>query len=103
MSGGSDLRRQVLKASLELIKQGGLDRLRCARWRGRQASAITHHHFADREAIRRPRRRGAAKLQEDMDRAAAKAPAKSIAAIEAMGRAYVDFALRHRLISGDVR
>lgn len=98
MSGGSDLRRQVLKASLELIGQGGLDRLsmrEVARKAGVSHQA-PYHHFADREAILAALAdEGFAKLKEDMDRAAAKAPAKSIAAIEAMGRAYVDFALRH--------
>ena len=87
----------MLKASLALIEEGGLDRLsmrEVARKAGVSHQA-PYHYFADREAILAAiAGEGFAKLGQALARAAADAgvPAE---AVEAMGRAYVEFALRH--------
>jgi AcrR family transcriptional regulator len=93
----TDLRQKVLKASLALIEEGGLDRLsmrEVARKAGVSHQA-PYHYFADREAILAAiAEEGFTKLGQSLMRAAeaARDPAK---AVEAMGRAYVEFALRH--------
>ena len=94
----TDLRQKVLEASLDLIKQGGLDRLsmrEVAREAGVSHQA-PYHHFADREAILATLAgEGFAALGEALDAAAAKAGSDPASAMLAMGRAYVDFAVRH--------
>jgi AcrR family transcriptional regulator len=93
----TDLRQKVLSASLALIEEGGLDRLsmrEVARKAGVSHQA-PYHYFGDREAILAALAgEGFEKLGRALVRAAADAgePSK---AVEAMGRAYVDFALRH--------
>jgi AcrR family transcriptional regulator len=93
----TDLRQKVLDASLALIREGGLDRLsmrEVARKAGVSHQA-PYHYFADREAILAAiAGEGFAKLGQALMRAGGSAshPGK---AVEAMGRAYVEFALRH--------
>jgi len=92
----TDLRQHVLTASLALIEEGGLDRLsmrEVARKAGVSHQA-PYHYFGDREAILAALAgAGFEKLGRALVRAAAGAgePGK---AVEAMGRAYVDFAIR---------
>ncbi len=86
----------MLKASLALIEEGGLDRLsmrEVARKAGVSHQA-PYHYFADREAILAAiAGEGFEKLGRALTRAGETGePAK---AVEAMGRAYVDFAVRH--------
>jgi AcrR family transcriptional regulator len=94
----TDLRQKVLKASLALIESGGLDRLsmrEVAREAGVSHQA-PYHYFRDREAILAALAgEGFAKLGEQLVRAAAEAGSKPVEAVEAMGRAYVEFALRN--------
>ena len=55
-----------------------------------------YHHFGDREAILAAiAAEGFAKLQQELERAAASTGDDAAKAVEAMGCAYVDFALRH--------
>src|SRR5262245_49294454 len=97
MRKSTDLRQRVLNASLALIDDGGLDRLsmrEVARKAGVSHQA-PYHYFEDREAILAALAgEGFSKLGQLLARAAAQsdAPAK---AVEAMGHAYVDFALRN--------
>jgi AcrR family transcriptional regulator len=94
----TDLRQKVLKASLALIEEGGLDRLsmrEVARKAGVSHQA-PYHYFADREAILAAiAGEGFAKLGRSLTRAAADA-SRPAEAVEGMGRAYVEFAIRHR-------
>jgi AcrR family transcriptional regulator len=98
MRNRTDLRKEVLKASLALIQEGGLDRLsmrEVARKAGVSHQA-PYHYFADREAILAAiAGEGFSKLGQSLMRAAAQAGSEPVKAVESMGRAYVDFALRH--------
>ena len=93
----TDLRQKVLKASLSLIAEGGLDRLsmrEVAREAGVSHQA-PYHYFADREAILAAiAGEGFTKLGQALMRAAG-AGDDPVKAMEAMGNAYVDFAIRH--------
>jgi AcrR family transcriptional regulator len=93
----TDLRQKVLDASLSLIEEGGLDRLsmrEVARKAGVSHQA-PYHYFEDREAILAALAGdGFAKLGQALDRAA-RAGSEPAKAVEAMGRAYVEFALRN--------
>ena len=94
----TDLRQKVLKASLALIEEGGLDQLsmrEVARKVGVSHQA-PYHYFGDREAILAAiAGEGFSKLEQSLVRAAAQAGPEPAKAVEAMGRAYVEFALRH--------
>ena len=94
----TDLRQKVLKASLALIEEGGLDRLsmrEVARKAGVSHQA-PYHYFGDREAILAALAgEGFSKLGQSLMRAAAQAGSEPVKAVEAMGRAYVEFALRN--------
>ena len=94
----TDLRQKVLKASLALIEEGGLDQLsmrEVARKAGVSHQA-PYHYFGDREAILAAiAGEGFSKLEQSLVRAAAQAGPEPAKAVEAMGRAYVEFALRH--------
>lgn len=98
MSTEKDLRTKVLNASLVLIAEGGLDRLsmrEVARKAGVSHQA-PYHYFGDREAILAAiAGEGFVKLKQELERAAASTGNDATKAVEAMGRAYVDFALRH--------
>lgn len=98
MTEETNLRQKVLKASLALIGEGGLDRLsmrEVARKAGVSHQA-PYHHFADREAILAALAgEGFARLKQELERAAASTGEDTAKAVEAMGYAYVDFALRH--------
>ena len=94
MRNATDLRQKVLQASLALIEEGGLDGLsmrEVARKSGVSHQA-PYYYFGDREAILAAiAGEGFSKLGRAVDRARSD-PAK---ALEAIGRAYVGFALRH--------
>jgi AcrR family transcriptional regulator len=94
----TDLRQKVLEASLALIEEGGLDRLsmrEVARKAGVSHQA-PYHYFGDREAILAALAgEGFSKLGQSLVRAATQASAEPVKAVEAMGRAYVEFALRN--------
>jgi AcrR family transcriptional regulator len=98
MRNPTDLRQKVLKASLALIEEGGLDRLsmrEVARKAGVSHQA-PYHYFDDREAILAALAgEGFSKLGQSLVRAAAQVGAEPVEAVEAMGRAYVEFALRN--------
>src|SRR5262245_4395879 len=93
----TDLRQKVLEASLTLIEEGGLDRFsmrEVARKAGVSHQA-PYHYFADREAILAGiAGEGFAKLGRSLMRAAENVGGPA-AAVEAMGRAYVEFAIGH--------
>lgn len=94
----TDLRQEVLKASLALIEEGGLDRLsmrEVARKAGVSHQA-PYYYFGDREAILAAvAGEGFEKLGRALVRAAAKDDLEPVESVEAMGRAYVEFALRN--------
>jgi|SRR5688572_25494854 len=94
----TDLRQKVLDASLALIEEGGLDRLsmrEVARKAGVSHQA-PYHHFGDREAILAALAgEGFSRLGQALAGAAAQAAWEPARAVEAMGQAYVDFALRY--------
>jgi AcrR family transcriptional regulator len=94
----TDLRQKVLNASLALIEEGGLDRLsmrEVARKAGVSHQA-PYHYFADREAILASiAAEGFAMLQQDLARSLERIAVSRNGAIEAVARAYVDFALRY--------
>jgi AcrR family transcriptional regulator len=97
MQKANDFRQKVLKASLALIEEGGLDRLsmREAARKAGVSHQTPYYYFGDREAILAYiAGEGFSKLGQSLVRAAAQAGSEP-KAIEAMGRAYVDFALRH--------
>jgi AcrR family transcriptional regulator len=97
MRNPTDLRQKVLDASLTLIEEGGLDRLsmrEVARKAGVSHQA-PYHYFDDREAILAALAgEGFSKLGQSLMRAAAQGD-EPVEAVEAMGRAYVEFALRN--------
>ena len=92
----TDLRQKVLDASLALIEEGGLDRLsmrEVARKAGVSHQA-PYHYFGDREAILAELAgEGFSKLGQGLVRAST--GSDPVKAVEAMGRAYVEFALRN--------
>ena len=94
----NDLRQKVLSASLVMIEERGLDQFsmrEVARKAGVSHQA-PYHHFGDREAILAAiASEGFAKLAQVMKRALVKIEREPSGAIEAIARAYVDFALRH--------
>jgi AcrR family transcriptional regulator len=94
----TDLRQKVLKASLALIEEGGLDRFsmrEVARKAGVSHQA-PYHYFGDRQAILAALAgEGFSRLGQSLVRAAAQAGSQPAKAVEAMGRAYVAFALRN--------
>jgi AcrR family transcriptional regulator len=94
----TDLRLKVLDASLALIQEGGLDGLsmrEVARKAGVSHQA-PYHYFGDREAILAALAgEGFSKLGQLLTRAAVQSGAEPAKAVEAMGRAYVEFALRN--------
>jgi AcrR family transcriptional regulator len=98
MRNDTDLRQRVLQASLALIEEGGLDRLsmrEVARKSGVSHQA-PYYYFSDREAILAAiAGEGFSKLAESFLRAVTQAESDPAKALEAMGRAYVGFALRH--------
>jgi AcrR family transcriptional regulator len=94
----TDLRQKVLDASLALIEEGGLDRLsmrEVARKAGVSHQA-PYHYFSDREAILAALAgEGFSRLGHSLMRAAGQGASTPVKAVEAMGRAYVEFALRN--------
>jgi AcrR family transcriptional regulator len=98
MRNATDLRQKVLQASLALIEEGGLDRLsmrEVARKSGVSHQA-PYYYFGDREAILAAiAGEGFSKLGRSFLRSVDQAGSKPAKALEAIGRAYVDFALRH--------
>ena len=98
MRKSTDLRQKVLKASLALIEEGGLDRLsmrEVARKAGVSHQA-PYHYFNDREAILAELAgEGFSRLGQALSRAADQAGSEPVKAVEDMGRAYVEFAIRN--------
>ena len=98
MRNTTDLRQRVLQASLALIEEGGLDRLsmREVARKSDVSHQAPYYYFGDREAILAAiAGEGFAKLGQSFQRAIARAASESAKALEAIGRAYVGFALRH--------
>jgi AcrR family transcriptional regulator len=98
MRNATDLRQKVLQASLALIEEGGLDRLsmrEVARKSGVSHQA-PYYYFGDREAILAAiAGEGFSTLGQSFLRAVDQAGSEPAKALEAIGRAYVGFALRH--------
>ena len=94
----TDLRQKVLDASLALIEEGGLDRLsmrEVARKAGVSHQA-PYHYFSDREAILAALAgEGFSRLGQSLMRAGGQGASHPAKAVEAMGRAYLEFALRN--------
>jgi AcrR family transcriptional regulator len=98
MRNETDLRQKVLQASLALIEEGGLDRIsmrEVARKSGVSHQA-PYYYFGDREAILAAiAGEGFSMLGQSFQRAVARTGPEPAKALEAIGRAYVGFALRH--------
>src|SRR5690242_21896137 len=98
MRNATDLRQKVLQASLALIEEGGLDRLsmrEVARKSGVSQQA-PYYYFGDREAILAAiAGEGVATLGQSLLRAVDRAASEPAKALEALGHAYVGFALPH--------
>ena len=98
MRNATDLRQKVLQASLALIEEGGLDRLsmrEVARKSGVSHQA-PYYYFGDREAILAAiAGEGFSTLGQSFLRAVDRAGSEPAKGLEAIGRAYVGFALRH--------
>jgi AcrR family transcriptional regulator len=98
MTEETNLRQKVLKASVALIEAGGLDRLsmREAARKAGVSHQAPYHHFGDREAILAAiATEGFGMLQQELSRSLDKHAASQKAALEAVAKTYVDFALRH--------
>jgi AcrR family transcriptional regulator len=98
MTEETNLRQKVLKASVALIEAGGLDRLsmREAARKAGVSHQAPYHHFGDREAILAAiATEGFGMLQQELSRSLDKHAASQRAALEAVAKTYVDFALRH--------
>src|SRR5215469_10367121 len=98
MRNATNLRQKVLQASLALIEEGGLDRLSMREVA--RKSGVSHqtpyYYFGDREAILAAiAGEGFTKLGQSFQRAIARAGSDPAKALEAIGRAYVGFALRN--------
>lgn len=96
-AGSENLRGAVLAASLDLIEAEGLDALsmREVARRAGVSHQAPYHHFGDREGILAALvQDGFARLTADMRRAIAKAP-NPMGRFQAIGLAYVNFALSH--------
>jgi AcrR family transcriptional regulator len=98
MRNDTNLRQKVLAASLALIEEGGLDRLsmrEVARKSGVSHQA-PYYYFGDREAILAAiAGEGFSMLGQSCVRAIARTGSEPAKALETIGRAYVEFALRH--------
>jgi AcrR family transcriptional regulator len=98
MRNDTDLRQKVLQASLALIEEGGLDRLsmrEVARKSGVSHQA-PYYYFGDREAILAAiAAEGFSMLGQSILRSVDRAGSEPAKALEAIGRAYVGFALSH--------
>lgn len=94
----TDLRRQILDASIRLVAAQGVRALsfrEVARSAGVSHQA-PYHHFADHFAILRAiAQEGFALLARSMAAAAERHPGDTLAALNACGIAYVDFAIEH--------
>jgi len=98
MTEETNLRQKVLKASVALIEAGGLDRLsmREAARKAGVSHQAPYHHFGDREAILAAiATEGFGMLQQELSRSLDKHAASQRAALEAVAKTSVDFALRH--------
>lgn len=90
-----DLRAQLIAAVRDLVEAHGPDGFSVAEAARRAgvSSAAPYKHFKDRpELLRAVASEGMDRLRNAMEGAAALHPAGSIAAIAAIGQAYVDFA-----------
>ncbi|MGH7102938.1 MAG: TetR/AcrR family transcriptional regulator, partial [Acetobacteraceae bacterium] len=98
MRNATDLRQKVLQASLALIEEGGLDRLsmrEVARKSGVSHQA-PYYYFGDREGILAAiAGEGFSTLGQSLLHAIDRAGSEPAQALEAIGRAYVAFALRN--------
>jgi AcrR family transcriptional regulator len=103
MKNQTDLRKEVLKASLALIEEGGLDRLsmREAARKAGVSHQAPYHHFADRESILATiAGEGFSKLGKSLERAAAQAgpePGKAVGAEVRRSMAVACWAMVHGL------
>ena len=94
MRNSTDLRQKVLDASLALIQEGGLDRL-SMREVARKAGVSPMTVSRGGVLLAALAGEGFSKLGQSLERAAAQAGSEPVPAVEAMGRAYVEFALRN--------
>jgi AcrR family transcriptional regulator len=93
----SDSRTEILKASLDLLEEGGVEALsmrEVARRAGLSHQA-PYHHFGDREAILAELARDGFEKLKDYFLRSTKKPEDYKHRIERMGRTYVQFALDH--------
>ena len=93
-----DLRYALIQAGLELLSAGGaamLDLRKVARKAG-VSHAAPYRHFADKQAlIAAINREGFRQLAEQIQAAVREAPDDALARLQAIARAYVQFAQEH--------
>jgi len=93
-----DLREALLRASLELIDEGGVQALslRKAARRAGVSSGAPYHHFENREVLLAAlATEGFELLGQMMDEATAAADSAPVAQLQACGESYVRFAREH--------
>lgn len=93
-----DLRRALLDAAVEILAEDGAHvlTLREVARRVGVTQAAPYHHFADKEAILAAlAEEGFVKLYDAMASARDAAGSKPAARLQAMGKGYVDFAVKH--------
>ena len=93
-----DLRRTLLDVSIEAIEQQGVEalNLRALAARAGVSSGAPYHHFADRlELLAAIAQEGFQLLGQAMTRSRDAAPAEAGARLDALGLAYVRFAVEH--------
>lgn len=93
-----DLREALLRASLELIEEGGVQALslRKAARRAGVSSGAPYHHFENREVLLAAlATEGFERLGQMMDEATSAADPAPVAQLQACGEAYVRFARQH--------
>jgi AcrR family transcriptional regulator len=93
-----DLRRALLEASLSLVREGGVGALslREAARKAGVSPAAPYHHFKSRTALLAAiAEQGFARMLAAMEAGLAGAGVEPAARLEALGNAYVQFALSH--------
>lgn len=93
-----DLRRALIQAAVDLMARAGVDALtlRAAARRAGVSAAAPYRHFADKQALLAAvAEEGFRAMVEEMRRASAEHSTEPLAALRAVGLAYVGFARRH--------
>ncbi len=92
------LRRALIDAAVEVVAQHGIDALNLRELAGRAGvtTGAPYHHFASREALLKAiAEEGFAQFEVHLIAGRDAAPAAAAARLQALGRAYISFAVAH--------